>query len=110
MSIAKSAVVLLLVGLAAGSVAAQTKSPRVDRRERRQEARIQEGVKSGELTKREAATLEAQQEKIRKDEMKAKADGTLSPAERMKLKREQNRANRRILRKKNNDVAKPGVQ
>ena len=32
-----------------------------------------------------AAKLEAQQEKIRKDEMKAKADGTLSPAERMKL-------------------------
>jgi hypothetical protein len=110
MSISKSAVVLLLVGIALGTVSAQTKSPRVDRRERRQNARIEEGVKSGELTKREAATLNAQQEKIKKDEMKAKADGTLSPAERMKLKREQNRANRRIFRKKHNDVEKPGVQ
>ena len=64
-------------------------------------------MKSGELTKKEAAKLEAQQEKIRKDEMKAKADGTLSPAERMKLKREQNRANRRIFRKKHNGAEQP---
>lgn len=106
MSIARSAVVILLVGLTAAA-SAQTKTPRVDRRERRQEARIQEGVKSGELTKKEAATLEAQQQKIRKDEMKAKADGTLSPAERMKLKREQNRANRRIFRKKHNAAEQP---
>jgi hypothetical protein len=110
MRITKSLVVLLLVGLAVGTVSAQTKSPRVDRRERRQNARIQEGVASGELTKREAAKLDAQQEKIKKDEMQAKADGTLSPAERMKLKREQNRASRRIFNKKHNAVEKPGVQ
>lgn len=102
MSIAKSAVVILLLGLVAGAAFAQTKAPRVDRRERRQQARIQEGVKSGELTGKEAAKLEAQQQKIMKDEMKAKADGTLSPAERMKLKREQNRASKRIYKKKRN--------
>jgi hypothetical protein len=102
MSIAKSALVVLLIGLMAGAVVAQTKSPRVDRRERRQQARIEEGVKSGELTGKEAAKLESQQQKIERDEMKAKADGTLSPAERMKLKREQNRASKRIYKKKHN--------
>jgi hypothetical protein len=106
MSIAKSAVVILLVGLMAGAAFAQTKSPRVDRRERRQQARINEGVKSGELTGPEAAKLEAQQQKIKQDELKAKADGTLSPAERMKLKREQNHASRKIFRKKHNPVEK----
>lgn len=102
MNKSKSAIVILLVVLSVGSVFAQTKTPRVDRRERRQQARIQEGVKSGELTGKEAAKLEAQQGKIRQDEMKAKADGTISPAERMKLKREQNRANRKIYKKKHN--------
>lgn len=102
MSISKSAIIILLVVLSAGSAFAQTKTPNVDRRERRQQARIQEGVKSGELTGKEAAKLEAQQGKIRKDEMKAKADGTISPAERMKLKREQNRANKKIYKKKHN--------
>ena len=105
MSILKNAVIALLVVLSVGSVFSQAKTPRVDRRERRQQARIQEGVKSGELTGKEAAKLEAQQGKIQKDEMKAKADGTISPAERMKLKREQNRANRNINRKKHNKPA-----
>lgn len=105
MSIMKSTIVALLVVLSVGSVWSQTKTPRVDRRERRQQARIQEGVKSGELTGKEATKLEVQQGKIQADEMKAKADGTISPAERMKLKREQNRANRNIYRKKHNKPA-----
>jgi hypothetical protein len=108
MSIMKSVMVTLLVVLSAGSVLSQTQTPRVDRRERRQQARIQEGVKSGELTGKEAKQLEAQQRKIQKEKMQAKADGTLSPAERMKLNREQNRANRKIFRKKHN--AKQGQQ
>lgn len=105
MSITKSVIVALLVVLSVGSVLSQTKTPRVDRRERRQQARIQEGVKSGELTGKEANKLEAQQGKIERDEMQAKADGTLSPAERMKLHREQNRASRKIYRKKHNKPA-----
>lgn len=103
MRLSRSAVVILLVVLSAGAVFSQTKTPRVDRREARQKARIEQGVKSGELTKQEAAQLDVQQQKIRRDEMKAKADGTISPAERMKLKREQNRANKKIYRKKHNE-------
>jgi hypothetical protein len=48
-----------------------------------------EGVKSGELTKKEAVRLEAQQEKIMKDMQKEKAGSVVTPAERAKLHHEQ---------------------
>ena len=91
-----------------GSAYAQDKTPVVDQREKNQQARIEQGTKSGELTKGEAARLEAQQGKIQVDEAKAKSDGVVTAKERAKLKREQNRASRNIHRKKHNArVQKP---
>jgi len=81
---------------------AQDKTPVVDQREQNQEKRIDQGVKSGELTNGEAAKVEAQQAKIKTDEAKAKSDGKVTKKERAKLKREQNRASRNIYRKKHN--------
>jgi hypothetical protein len=94
--------VLLLTLFSVFAAMAQTATPRVDARERRQQARIKQGVKSGELTKGETRRLEAQQGKIKADEMVAKSDGKVTPAERKQLTREQNRANRKIHRLKNN--------
>jgi hypothetical protein len=91
-----------------GRVYAQDKTPVVDQREKNQQERIDQGIKSGELTKREAMRLEAQQGKIKVDEAKAKSDGVVTAKERAKLKREQNRASRAIYRKKHNArVQKP---
>ena len=91
-----------------GSMSAQDKTPVVDQREKNQEKRIDQGIKSGEVTKGEAARLDAQQGKIKVDEAKAKSDGVVTPRERAKLKREQNRASHNIYRKKhNNKVQKP---
>ncbi len=78
------------------------KTPVIDKRERNQKARIKEGVKSGELTKRETALLAAEQRKIKKDEAKAKADGTVTPEERQKLRREEKRASKDIYKQKHN--------
>ncbi|MBI1804288.1 MAG: hypothetical protein HY033_03250 [Ignavibacteriae bacterium] len=86
----------------AGSVFAQTQTPQVDAREKNQQERIKEGVKSGELTGGETRRLEAEQGKIKADEMNAKADGKVTPAERRHIKREQNRASRHIYKKKHN--------
>src|SRR5881409_1726074 len=87
---------------------AQDKTPVVDQREKNQEKRIDQGIKSGELNRGEAARLEAQQGKIKVDEGKAKSDGVVTAKERAKLKREQNRASRNIYHKKhNNRVQKP---
>jgi tellurite resistance protein len=91
-------VALLAVGML--SVSAQTATPRVTKRQVQQQARIKEGVKSGQLTPRETRKLERQQAKIAVDKAKAKADGVVTPAERRKLMREQNRASKRIYKEK----------
>lgn len=86
-----------------GSMYAQVKTPVVDQREQNQQKRIEQGVKSGELTPVETRRLERQEGKIKADEMNAKADGKVTPAERRKLHRELNRESKRIYRKKHNN-------
>lgn len=98
----KAIVLVAVLALASAGVSAQTATPRVTKRQIHQQERIKEGVKSGELTPKETRRLEAQQAKIAVDKAKAKADGVVTPGERAKLAREQNRANRNIYRKKHN--------
>lgn len=88
---------VLLIG---GTAAFAQATPGVTKRQVNQQARIQEGVRSGELTGREAARLQMRQAKIRRDKQQAKADGVVTPAERAKLQKEQNRASRAIYRQK----------
>jgi hypothetical protein len=68
----------------------------------KQERRIDQGVGSGQLTPREAGRLDAEQAKIKLDELRAKSDGNMTTKERAKLTREQNRASRDIYRLKHN--------
>lgn len=90
----------LLLSLAVLSAQAQT--PKVDERQAKQEKRIDQGVASGELTRRETAKLDQQQDRIDKLEDKAKADGKLTRRERAKLDVAQDAASRDIKRKKHN--------
>lgn len=75
-------------------------TPVVDQRQINQEARIQQGVASGELTKREAARLERGQERVERMEANAKADGVVTKKERAQLQHAQNVESRRIARQK----------
>jgi hypothetical protein len=84
------------------NLSAQTKTPRAAKRQINQQERIHQGVKSGQLTKRETKRLELQQRKIQKDKIKAKSNGVVTPRERTKLQAEQNRTSRNIYRKKHN--------
>jgi hypothetical protein len=77
---------------------AGSKTPRIEAREKAQKERIKEGVKSGELTRRETRRLAVEQKKIRNDE--AKADGKVTPRERARLNKELNRASGDIYRQK----------
>jgi len=86
--------------LIAGAVLAQTATPVVTERQENQKARIAEGVKSGELTKRETAKLRAEQRAIRAEKRMAKADGVVTAEERAKLRHDQNRASRNIHKQK----------
>ncbi|MBS1598247.1 MAG: hypothetical protein JST75_08475 [Bacteroidetes bacterium] len=91
--------ILAFIGIA--SVAsAQTATPNVTKRQANQQARIAQGVKSGELTPKETEHLEAREAKIQNDKKAAKADGTVTHAERAKLHREENRTSRAIYRQK----------
>jgi len=94
----------LLVSVASFAFADNTTAtPRVDRRQVRQHARIHQGVKSGELTRGEAANLRHDQRHIRRVERRVKADGKVTPAERARLTRAQNRESKKIYRLKHND-------
>jgi len=80
-----------------GSAFAQTGTLQ---RDINQQERIEQGLKSGQLTTREAARLEREEAKVERDQARALRDGTLSPAEKARLAREQNKVSRDIYREK----------
>lgn len=84
----------------AGSAYAETATPNLDKRQANQEKRIEQGVKSGELTKKEAARLEKREAKLEANKQKAKADGVVTKKERAKLQHEANRDSKAIYRQK----------
>jgi hypothetical protein len=75
----------------------------VDKRQDRQWRRIDDGVDSGELTRKEAGNLKRQQQRIARLEEQYLSDGHYSRKERRKLTEKLDRASERIYRKKHND-------
>jgi uncharacterized membrane protein YebE (DUF533 family) len=90
----------VLAGCACAALAQTPVTPAVDRREARQEKRIEQGEKSGALTPKEAAKLERGQTHVENMEAKAKADGKVTAKERARLERAQNVQSRKIYREK----------
>ncbi len=105
-----TAALLSLAGMAASAQTAApgTNTPRIDQRQANQEQRIDQGVASGALTKRETRRLEREQAVINKAENKAKADGTVTAQERKRLTHIQNHASRDIRRQKHDGQAASG--
>ncbi|MEO6850605.1 MAG: hypothetical protein ABI203_12155 [Mucilaginibacter sp.] len=94
---------LLVAALAITSVAqAQTRTPVINHREHTQERRINQGVRSGQLTRNEARHLRTDERRINRDKRMAKADGRVTTSERRHLRREENRTSRAIYRDKHN--------
>jgi hypothetical protein len=91
----------VLFMISASALMAQRQTATNTGRQINQQARIHQGARSGELTGREAVALEREQKKIQIEKRIAKADGTVTPAEKRFLRREQNRASRHIARQKN---------
>src|SRR5947208_13302229 len=85
----------IAAALFCGSAFAQTGTVQ---RDVNQQERIEQGLKSGQLTTREAARLEREEAKVERDQARALRDGTLSPAEKARLAREQNKVSRDIYR------------
>ncbi|RZI40652.1 hypothetical protein EGT07_22140 [Herbaspirillum sp. HC18] len=84
-----------LLTILASSVFAQNAAG-VVQRDINQQQRIENGLKSGQLTTREAAVLEREQAHVERAETKALKDGTLSAAEQRNITRMQNDVSRDI--------------
>ncbi|MCA1818066.1 MAG: hypothetical protein LC746_17040 [Acidobacteria bacterium] len=97
-----AAFVCAALAVAATSTQAQGKrSGSINGREHRQQERIRQGERSGELTRREAGRLEAEQAKVRVDEAYARrSGGELTPEERARLERELNKSSKDIYQQK----------
>ena len=65
-----------------------------------QQQRIENGLQSGQLSTREAANLERQQQRVDGTESRDMRDGKLSPAEKAQIQREQNHVSGAIYRDK----------
>ena len=92
---------LALVVFCAGGFA-QTTKKKVNKRQVVQQKKINQGVKSGEITKKEAVQLQVQQKNINKTKKAAKADGVVTKKEKAIINHKQNKAAGNIAKKKHN--------
>jgi hypothetical protein len=97
-----------LLGVASSSQAeAGVRDPGVNARQQNQHQRVRQGVRSGELTRRETRNLAEGQRDIRQLERAYKSDGQLTRAERVDLHHEQNQASRDIYKQKHDAQDRP---
>lgn len=73
----------------------------IEARQRRQQRRIAQGVRSGQLTARETARLERREAGIERREQRMRASGgKFTPGERRAIQRQLNSTSRQIYREK----------
>ena len=72
-----------------------------------QQARIEQGVTSGQLTHKETATLERGQAHVTAKEAQAGADGHVGSVEQGKIQTAENHQSAQVYHKKHNAVVKP---
>ncbi len=81
--------------------------PGVNNRQENQQDRLKEGVKSGELTAREAARLKLREAKLAEFEKRLKEDGSLTPEERAKLQKKLEALSEDIYKQKHDAQDRP---
>jgi hypothetical protein len=89
-----------LLVLATAAFAQQPAVVTEQQRQANQQARISQGVSSGQLTPHETQRLEKEQARITTAETKAEADGTVTAKESKHVSRMQDRASKSIYRQK----------
>ena len=86
-----------------------TNTPVINKHEANQHDRIVAGKQSGEITKREAQRLHAEQKAVDRAQNKAAADGSVSTQERQHIRRMQHRADKDVYRQKHDAATKPAT-
>jgi hypothetical protein len=95
-------VTILGTTLCAGILPLASSAATINQRQHSEQARIHQGVRSGELTRPEARRLEEEQAKIRVDERFARRNG-LTAKERERLDKELNKASKDIYKQKHDN-------
>ena len=93
---------LALVAMTSGLASAHPWAPRADRREDFQRVRIERGIRTGQLTRREAKRLHRREMRTERMENRLGRDGRFTPRERMRMNRALDRNSRMIFRFKHN--------
>src|SRR5262245_23239593 len=93
---------LLLTTLMAASLALPAAfGQRIPEREKKQQERIDQGTKSGELTKKEKARIEAKERKLKREVRRDRKDGPgLTAKERVKIEHQQDKLSQDIYKQK----------
>jgi len=84
------------------TVQAQPNAKNVRKTQINQHQRIKQGVRSGELTRKETAKLTRQQVNVQRTKKRAKADGVVTRKERAIIRKKQVNASKNIAVKKHN--------
>jgi hypothetical protein len=105
---ARTLVTLALSTLLTGSAFAQVTGETIHQRKENQQARIRQGVRSGELTRGETRNLESRGRSVNREEraMRRVNGGRLTAADKAALARRQNRISRSIYRDKHNTLVR----
>lgn len=82
-------------------------TPVLNDRQANQKARIVQGAKSGELTKKETARMVRGQAQLQRMENRAKADGVVTKKEKAKLHHKANKESAKIYRNKHDGQKRP---
>lgn len=88
--------VLIAAAFPVASYAAGTRDPGVNQRQNNQQQRMQQGARTGDLTRNESRNLQGQARNVRQEERVYKSDGNFSRAERADVHRDLNHLNRDI--------------
>jgi hypothetical protein len=96
----KTVVAIAVGSLFAGAAFAQSNYS-LEQRDRIEQARIDRGVESGQITSREADRLQSERARVERMESRARSDGTMTRNERARIDGAQDRLNRDIRRESN---------
>ena len=93
---------MIAAGLASSISPVLAGDQKVSKRQHKEQVRINQGVKSGQLTGKERTRLQNEENLIKIEHAQAMSDGKMTKRERTDIRHDQNRLNKDIKHKKHN--------
>jgi len=99
----------IALNIATPANAEPTHDPYVNAPQHRQPERIQQGVRSGQLTRSETQELAKQQKSLRQQERSYKSDGVMTQNERQDMRQDQHSASQAVYTQKHDTETQPRI-